>query len=67
MDNKVNENVENKENNEKLKEFFDVIDNADYLSDDIVDNMDFYQLSSYIQTLNALDHLTPEDEDDGDE
>lgn len=67
MENNEKESLDNKEEKEKLNEFFDLIDNADYLPDEMVEDMDFYQLSSYIQTLNTLDFLTPEEEVKGDE
>jgi len=43
--------------NDKVNDLSKIINNAEFLSDDILDGMDFYQLSSYIQTLNMLDSL----------
>ena len=66
-----NEKINNLENNEqekaeKLNNFLEAIDNVE-LPDEVLDEMDFYQLSSYIQTLNMLDNLGDAAIGDGDE
>lgn len=51
---------------QKLNNLLNAIDNAE-LPDEMLNNMDFYQLSSYIQTLNMLDIIGDEAIDKGDE
>ena len=55
-------------NDEKkeVKELLEKIDNVELLSDEIVSDMDFYQLSSYIQTLNMIDSLEQLTDGEGD-
>ena len=51
---------------EKLNNFLEAIDNVE-LPDEVLDEMDFYQLSSYIQTLNMLDAVGDAAIGEGDE
>lgn len=55
------------EKEKKAKDLLDKIDKVELLSDEIVDNMDFYQLSSYIQTLNMIDSLEQINDSEGEE
>lgn len=68
MENEKNINLETKEQEktEKLNNFLDAIDNVE-LPDEVLDEMDFYQLSSYIQTLNMLDAVGDAAIGEGDE
>ena len=68
MENEKNINLETKEQEktEKLNNFLEAIDNVE-LPDEVLDEMDFYQLSSYIQTLNMLDAVGDAAIGEGDE
>lgn len=68
MENEKNINLETKEQEktEKLNDFLEAIDNVE-LPDEVLDEMDFYQLSSYIQTLNMLDAVGDAAIGEGDE
>ena len=53
--------------NKKMDELLQKIDNIPLISDDELENMDFYELSYYMQTLNQIDSLGIEDESVGEE
>jgi len=55
------------EEEKNVKELLDAIDKVELLPDEIVENMDFYQLSSYIQTLNMIDSLEQLNDSEGEE
>lgn len=49
------------ENNKKLNELLETINNVELLSTDDLKEMDFYQLAYYMQTLNLLDSINEEE------
>ena len=55
-------------NEQELKDLLKKLDEKALIPDEMIDDMDFYQLAYYMQTLNALDSLSEEntegDEDD---
>ena len=57
-------------NDQELKDLLKTLDNTELVPDEMLDDMDFYQLAYYMQTLNALDAMSDDDnseESDDDE
>lgn len=59
------DNEELKEKEQKgIEELLKKIDNIELIPDEEIKNMDFYQLSYYMQTLNMIDSLEENKEED---
>ncbi len=42
-------------NKKEYKEFLEKIDNTEFISNEELDNMDFYELAYYVQSLNQIE------------
>ncbi len=51
----------------EIEELLKNIDNVPLLSDSDLEEMDFYELSYYMQALNQIDAIANSDESDGEE
>jgi len=52
------------EKKELPKEVSDFFDNMELLSDEEIDNLNFYEACLYLEKLNYLDELTSSEEND---
>lgn len=51
------------ESEKNLDQILDTIDNIELIPEEEMNNMDFYELSYYMQTLNMIDSITEEGEE----
>ncbi len=54
------------ENNKEMDELLTKIDNVKLIDEKELDNMNFYELCYYMQTLNVIDSLDGDDLEEGD-
>ena len=54
------------ENNKEMEELLTKIDNVKLIDEKELDNMNFYELCYYMQTLNVIDSLDGDDLEEGD-
>ena len=51
------------DNDKEVENLLEKIDNIELIPDEELKNMDFYELSYYMQTLNMIDNLSNKESD----